>query len=98
MKAHVLETEPEESSSQRLSLDFYSPADWDEALQVTTFKYTEAKWPVGVHNVYHCILFLAFVLMCCMGIKPQATNTHHWAGKTGPHMNACLLVRGGKHP
>jgi len=98
MKMHFLEMEPEGSSSQRLSLDFYSPADWDEALQVTTCKHTKAKWPIGVYNVYHCVLYLAFVWMCCVGNKPQATNTHCWAGKTEPLTNARLLVQGGKHP
>lgn len=61
MKAHVLETEPEGPSSQRLSLDFYSPSDRDEALQVITCKYTTAEWPIGVYNVNPCILYLAFV-------------------------------------
>lgn len=31
---HVLEVQPEGPSSQRLSVHFYAPADWDEALQV----------------------------------------------------------------
>lgn len=34
MKVHLWEAQPEGASSQRLSLHFYAPAGWDEALQV----------------------------------------------------------------
>lgn len=61
-----------------------SPEHGEEALQVIT----EAKWPVGVPEVYHCVSYGAHFQMCCFGVKAQVTITYRDATCPRKHTHA----------